>query len=571
MDLGLSGLASGFDWRTLVDQLVDVERAPQQRLLVEQNLLNQRNNAFTSIKTQLSTFNTRVNTLKSTSLFDSRTASTSSTTVASASVLTGAPIGQFKFNISQLATTAKQTGVSDVGAKLNATNDVSALTLSDAKFSTAITAGTISVNGKQITLATTDTLQEVFDNISAATGGVVTGSYDSLTDKISLTASSGEVILGSATDSSNFLGVARLANNGTGTVTSSSSLGGLKLTGTLTEANFATALSDGGSGAGEFKVNGVNISFNTSTDSLTNVLDRINASAAGVSASYDAVNDRISLVNKVTGDLGVAMEDVTGNFLAAAGLTSGALERGKDLIYQVNDGPDLVSHSNTITETSSGMVGLTVNALNTGTVTVTVSQDTSKIKSAITDFIGEFNKVQSVLDTQTASTTNAQGKVTAGILANDSMAYDIAASLRTKTNNTLSGLGGTLKRLDDLGISSNGNNNSLTLSDESALNEALANNLEDVKRFFSDATNGLAVKLSSFLDSTIGETGSLTTRQSNLTTDAGKIDTQLLDMERQVQSNRERMLASFVNMETAQAKINQQLQFLSQKFGGTAS
>lgn len=571
MAFSLSGLASGFDWQSLVDQLVEVERVPQQRLLTEQNLLNQRNNAYTSVKTQLSTLNTRINTLKGTALFDSRAANSSSTSIATASVLGGAPIGQFKFNVSQLATTAKQVGASNVGATLNATNDVSGLTLANAKFSTAVTAGTISVNGKQITLATSDTLQDVFNRISTATSGVVTGSYDASTDKISLTASSGEVVLGSATDTSNFLSVARLNNNGTGTSTSTASLGGLKLTGNLNVANFATALSDGGSGAGAFKINGVSISFNASSDSLTNVMDRINSSAAGVSASYDAVNDRITMVNKVTGDLGVAMEDVTGNFLAAAGLTGGTLERGKDLIYQINDGPNLVSHSNTITETSSGLTGLTVNALATGTVNVTVSQDTAKIKSAINDFIGEFNKAQSVIDTQTASTTDAKGKVTAGTLANDSDAYDIAATLRSRTNNTLSGMTGTIRRMDDLGITSNGNNNSLTLSDESALNEALANNLEDVKRFFTDATSGLAVKLSAFMDKTIGENGTVTTKQSNLTVDAGKIDTQILDLERAVQSNRQRLVDSFVNMETAQAKIKQQLQFLSQKFGGTTS
>ena len=29
MDLGVSGLASGFDWKTLVDQMIDVQRAPE--------------------------------------------------------------------------------------------------------------------------------------------------------------------------------------------------------------------------------------------------------------------------------------------------------------------------------------------------------------------------------------------------------------------------------------------------------------------------------------------------------------------------------------------------------------
>src|SRR5207244_3555862 len=116
---------------------------------------------------------------------------------------------------------------------------VSGLVLSDASFSSAVTAGTMTVNGKQITISTSDTLQEVFDNISAATNGAVTGSYDSGTDKITLT-SAAEVVLGSANDTSNFLQAAKLANNTTGTITSSAALGALKLTASLASANLAT-------------------------------------------------------------------------------------------------------------------------------------------------------------------------------------------------------------------------------------------------------------------------------------------------------------------------------------------
>ena len=72
MDLGLSGLASGFDWKTFLDQMVEVERAPEARLLTEQNTLTQKKTAYASIKTQLATLQTRVDALKDPSLFDSR-------------------------------------------------------------------------------------------------------------------------------------------------------------------------------------------------------------------------------------------------------------------------------------------------------------------------------------------------------------------------------------------------------------------------------------------------------------------------------------------------------------------
>jgi flagellar hook-associated protein 2 len=105
----------------------------------------------------------------------------------------------------------------------------------------------------------------------------------------------------------------------------------------LSAANLTTAILDGGSGTGEFKINGVSITFAT-TDTVAAVLKRINDSAAGVTASYDSVNDRFVLANKTTGDIGMALEDVSGQFLTATGLASGALTRGQNLLYTVDGG-----------------------------------------------------------------------------------------------------------------------------------------------------------------------------------------------------------------------------------------
>jgi hypothetical protein len=62
-------------------------------------------------------------------------------------------------------------------------------------------------------------------------------------------------------------------------------LGGIKRSRTLVAVNFTTAITDGGAGAGEFKINGVSISFSQTGDRVQNVIDRINNSAEGVTAS----------------------------------------------------------------------------------------------------------------------------------------------------------------------------------------------------------------------------------------------------------------------------------------------
>ena len=581
--LAISGLASGFDWQSLVSQLVQVERAPETQLQSQQSILQQQNNALGSIKTELSVFQNAVTALSDPSFFGSRTAASSDSTLVSASAASGTAVGTYSLNVSQLATVAALQGTVGIGASLSSSSDVSGVTLASAGFATAMTAGTFTVNGQQITIATSDTLKGVFDKISAATGGAVTGSYSATdpvtgakTDQITFS-STKEIVLGSATDTSNFLQVAKLSNTTTGTVTSAGSLGAVKTASPLNQANFLTPVTDGGSGAGAFMINGVTINFNASSDSLATVISRINDSTAGVAASYDATNNRFTLTNKNTGDVGISVQNVTGNFLQAtgfltgAGLASGTLAHGKNLLYTMNGGSQLSSQSNTIADTSSGITGLSVTALAKGISNITVGSDTSKIKTAITNLVNEYNKMQSVISTQTASTTDSTGKVTAGLLSGDQDTESLSATLRDMMTSVVSSASSGGIRLDDLGFSSNGTTDSLSTTDLSGLDSALATNLPGLKDLFTNSTSGLGVQLNSFLTGTIGDNGSLVTHQTNLTKQSADIDTQISSIETQVLAYQDRMTAEFVAMETAAAKTNQQMQFLSKNFFGTSS
>jgi flagellar capping protein FliD len=89
-------------------------------------------------------------------------------------------------------------------------------------------------------------------------------------------------------------------------------------------------------------------------------------------------------------------------------------------------------------------------------------------------------------------------------LAGERDAEEIASRLRNLAYSTVGGLSGTLKHLAELGIVSNGNDNTLSLNDGSLLDAALSTNLESVKQLFSDSTNGLAARMDAYLESTIG-------------------------------------------------------------------
>lgn len=80
-------------------------------------------------------------------------------------------------------------GATGAGKAFSATSDVSGVTIGSAGFSRGGDGGNVQVNGAEVTVATTDTLEDVFDKIATATGDTVTTSYLPASDKIRLSSS----------------------------------------------------------------------------------------------------------------------------------------------------------------------------------------------------------------------------------------------------------------------------------------------------------------------------------------------------------------------------------------------
>jgi flagellar hook-associated protein 2 len=457
---------------------------------------------------------------------------------------------------------------------LDPTGDPNSVTIGAAGFSTPVTAGVFTVNGAQVSIANTDSLQDVFNAIATATSNQVTASYSATTDEITLTSSHGSPItLGSSTDTSNFLQVAQLYNNNggnsnnTGTITSTSALGHVNTSAVMSSADLATTITDGGSGNGEFKINGVTFNYNADTASIQDILNNINQSSAGVAASYDSTNNRFVLTNTSTGDVGISLQDVTGNFLAATGLSSGTLTHGKNLLYTLNGGSQsIISQSNTIDSTSSGITGLSVTAASTGSTTVSVSSDTSTISNAIQQFVTDYNTLQTYMASQAAVSTAANGTVTPGTLTGDGTTSSIVSGLRSLMSKVeiIAGTSGTVSQLSDLGFQSNGSDNTIALSNSSTLATALASHLNDVKALFSDSTKGLATQMNSYITGVIGTNGALSTRTSDLTQQSTDITTQISNLEAKITNDSNQWDSEFQAMETAQSQTNQELTYLSQ-------
>jgi flagellar hook-associated protein 2 len=556
----LSGLASGFDWKTLVDQLMQVEHAPADRLAGEQALNTQKTTALSGLDTKLNALQSAAAALKDVGLFSKRnvTVSGGASWPATAAVTTAA--GNYTLNVTQLATTARRVGTGDIAQGLAATADVAGLTIATLPTAAAVSAGAFSVNGHKVTVALTDSLDAVFDAIHTATGGEVTAAYDPATDKVTLSDATGPVTLGAANDSSNFLSVFRLGNNGTDTVTSVTALGAMKIFSPLANAGLRTPPA---SPAGSFTINGVSISYDTATDSLSGLLSRITASGAGVTASYDSAADRVVLTNKTTGDTGLTINDDSGGLLASLGLSADAgFARGANAEFTIDGGATLISASNTLDASAHGVAGLAVTVNSVATQTVQVAADTSTMRSSINDFISRFNDVQAYIDSKTAI-TSANGKVTTSVLSDNREIQEWQRSLRSLAFSAVSGVSGTVTRLEQLGIDFSSSGNTLSVRDDAKLTAAINDHPDDVAGFFQATSTGFAAKFDQLLTKMTAQSGD---QQQRLTKASSAIDQQIADIERRLAQQRELLTNSFIAMESAQSQIQQQSTALTNAF-----
>jgi flagellar hook-associated protein 2 len=108
--LNITGLASGLDTNSIIQQLMAVESQPRQQLAVQQSLDQQTVSLLQGFQTQLQSLSSTVMALRSPALFtQTQTAESSDTTKVVASVTGGAGVGGYQLNVTQLANSAQRT------------------------------------------------------------------------------------------------------------------------------------------------------------------------------------------------------------------------------------------------------------------------------------------------------------------------------------------------------------------------------------------------------------------------------------------------------------------------------
>lgn len=554
-----TGIASGLDTKSMVEALMQIERRPMVKLEQKIKDLSVKTSAWGEINTKLLVLKNTLTALKLAATFAGKKALVSDITKAAATAGPEALPGTYHLTINNLASATKIQSTKATGKPVGPT---AVLNSEQAGFALTPTSGTFTVNNVAIEIdIAVDTLNDVIDRINTNVPNV-TANYDSPNDRLVLESSDPvNLKLGQGADTSNFLTATRLLaapvqGSGPYTKTSQANLGMTKTNAALDNARLRNALTSTENGS--FKINGVEIIYNTTTDSLSDVISRINNSPAKVYASYEAMADKIMLQAKETGSPGIALEDISGNLLAALEVLNAEQEWGTNAsfsITEVNGGETIYSTSNQIVDV---LPGVTLNLLALGETAVEIKADAENTLAKIKDFVTQYNEVINLINLNLGQDGKLRGDISLQFLVR---------YLWRQAVNPVPGLTENLNSLSRIGIAIDRQGN-LTLN-ESKLKSVIENNPQDLANLFGQNENGVAVRLIQEIDRQINEgNGLISVHQKAYEREIKILNANIKDMERRLEIRRQRLESQFTVMEKLLAQFKNTSTWLDTQIAG---
>ena len=328
-------------------------------------------------------------------------------------------------------------------------------------------------------------LTDVVSMINLAAIGVtatVVNDSDGRPNLLQLSSASA-ITVGAGGDTSNFLAATHLLESPGGTTrTSVRNIGVVSTSSTLATARLDVAPAPA---TGTFEVNGVEITYDTATDSINSIISRLNESAANVTATYDAYSDRLVVTSDATGSIPITLADTSGNFLASMKVLAATQTLGANAQYRINGGATQYATTNDVADAIPG-VSLTLKQTTATAITVNVAADVSSIRGKVLAFVDQFNSTMGLITDSTKFVEDG----TNGSLLGDLTLRTIENSMRSKITGPVIGNTSALNTLATIGLtfgavgSAAGDANVLIL-DAAKFDAAVTTNPEGVSRLLS--------------------------------------------------------------------------------------
>lgn len=308
--------------------------------------------------------------------------------------------------------------------------------------------------------------------------------------------------------------------------------------------------------------------------------DAINTASAGVTATIvnDGTTNRLILTANTTGTSGniriTATQTGTGgtptspgvvkdltdfNYVGVDTATMVQTRAADNAAFKVN-GLVITRSSNIVTD---AIAGVTLNLAKLGTTSVAISKNTGATSTAINAFVKTYN--DAVKQLQSASAYDAANK-RASVLTGDGTARNIGTELRTLVQTSVSGIGGGIATLSDIGIALQ--KDGTLVVDSAKLTAALADPAKDVASLFSSTTagnTGIAVRFYDALDGIVGSSGLIVSRTNGIAASIKDIGKQRDALQLRLVQIEKRYRAQFTALDSLVASMNKTSQFLTQQ------
>ncbi|MDO8744494.1 MAG: flagellar filament capping protein FliD [Candidatus Brocadiaceae bacterium] len=515
---------------SLISQYMALERRPLTALNTQKTSLSSSLNIHSDLKSKLSdllTLSRDLGSTETTTIYNSRTSSSGDETKITASAGSGAAVGTFQVRVKQLATGASSqstaalltkpaTVSSSKVAPGSGTIDVTK-SFANAGFGSTPT-GTVTIGSwTSADLSTYTSVQTFIDAVNAA--GVDANIYYNKTeDKFSLESKTATALTFSESVAGGSTGLftqvkmrdstTPYAYHGTADAT------GVLSNVILNNANFDTTLTS--TTTGKIKINGVEIAYDTSTDTMDAVISRINSSTANVNVFYDTSLDKVLIKSKGTGSTDtITLSDVSGNLMNVLKLDTASATSGTDAKFTINStsaSDELAKSTNTFTINGINYTLKNTNVTaytDTTYTTITVKQDTSALQSKINDFLKKVNDVTQYIKDKSGLDAYTKAR---GVFAGNTTFSSLKSQLYKKLSEQVTGLtSGNPDYLSKIGINFDSYLKT-SLSDTTKFNNAISANSQAVQDLFN-STNGVAKKLETllkpFVESTSTSRGSI--------------------------------------------------------------
>jgi flagellar hook-associated protein 2 len=569
-----TGLSSGIDTTSIVNQLIAVEAAPKTLLMNQQAITNLQNSDYSDISTKLYALKAASDSLRDFTLYAGQPVATSSDSTKLTASATGASAAS-SYNV--VVTAIARAAVS----QQTATPDSS-------QFGTLYAGnGAYAANSTALTGLTTST---------GAAAGYAVGSTITMASTQGGTAASASYTVSATStvgDLANWMqsqmagSTVALQPGGRLQITSAPGLDqantGVSLTGTVGAATSTQAATGNttlsAAGGMDLSSSGISIHVDlTAGMTMSDVASAINAKNGTVTAT--TANGMLRLTATQTGAASaISISNVTGG-ASAIGLSTQVA--GQDAAGTV-DGNAFTSATNTVTSAISGVSMNLTTATGPDGVSLTVNPsqvDTASIVAKVQTFVTAYNAVISTASNEIAETKvinpTTDADLLKGAMFGDSRLQSIVDSLRSAMIAPISGLSGSQSIASFAGLSTGafgaGNTTGLLTLDTTALTASLAGGSSALKSLFmanggSSATDGLMQRISDLSWNSVKSDGTVTSAIQATSDHSKDLQTQIDAMTATLTQRTATMKAEFTAMETSLSDLKSEQSELESALG----